>query len=69
MNYSDIVTFILKDRKYHLYYDLVKSLPIFEELKKSDKIETIEYPNEIGHDEIAVVFDVITERTTKTQVN
>ena len=61
MDYSNIVTFIINNKQYYLYYDLVKDLPIFEELKKSDKVETIEYPGEINHKELLIVFDFITK--------
>lgn len=59
MDFTNIVTFKIHDKQYYLYYNLVKGLPIFDELKKSDNVETIEYPGEINHEEIQIVFSII----------
>lgn len=75
MDYKNIITFILKDQKYHLYSNVAVKLPIFEELQKSDKIETIEYEPDIDDKEINFVFAVLnnnykeTELTIKNTVN
>lgn len=72
MDYKNIVTFIINNNQYYLHYDIVKDLPIFEELKKSDKIETIEYLGEINDNEIQTVFNVMYDRNinyTKIQID
>lgn len=63
MNCKNIITFIIKEQQYHLYDFVVTDLPIFEELKKSDKVETIPYEQNISNDEIECVFCILNNWT------
>lgn len=59
MAFRDNIQFLLKGKEYSLHYHFVKDLPIFQELKKSDKLETIEYANNISDDSVSYAFEVI----------
>lgn len=59
MAFRDNIKFVLKGKEYILDYHFVKDLPIFQELKKSDKLETIEYVNNISDDNICYAFEIL----------
>lgn len=59
MDFKSIITFKINNNQYYLHYDVVKELPIFEELKKSNNMETIEYLEEISDAEINICFNFL----------
>ena len=59
MDYSNTIRFVLKGTEFVVHKDVVKDLPIFQELNKSDKVETIVYDAEISKGNINLVLDLL----------